>query len=57
MTAIKEKPDQYVLVGEIAWRCHQCTVKVEREQLHWHGEQLLCDECLKSLFKGEQRGS
>jgi hypothetical protein len=57
MTAIKEWPDKFVLYGTVEWRCHQCKALAEREQLHWHGELLLCDECLKSLFKGEQSGS
>lgn len=42
----KEEPDRIVLYAEVAWRCHECRKKVERENLHWHGERLLCVECI-----------
>jgi hypothetical protein len=46
MTQIKEKHDQFVLVGEVAWRCHECGKKTERENLHWIESRLLCVKCV-----------
>jgi formylmethanofuran dehydrogenase subunit E len=48
MTAIKEQSDHYILVGEVAWRCHECGKKTERENLHWTDSRLLCVECVSN---------
>lgn len=57
MTAIKEKLDQFVLVGEVSWRCHECAKKTERENLHWTDSRLLCAECVNPKQIGETSGS
>jgi formylmethanofuran dehydrogenase subunit E len=46
MTTIKEQTDSIKLVGEVAWRCHECGKKCERENLHWTDSRLLCAECV-----------
>jgi hypothetical protein len=46
MSGIKERDDRIRLVGEVAWRCHQCAKLVEREQLIFSKDgRLLCEEC------------
>lgn len=47
MNDIKEQDDRPHLVGEVAWRCHECGKKTERENLHWIDSRLLCVECVK----------